>query len=295
MGTPVRLSKKLLVNADDFGLSSAINEGIIKAHTDGIVRSASIVASGQAFDEALALSRLRPELGVGVHLTLVEEAAVATPRLVPTLAPKGMLPESYGKLLKGVITGVIRLSDIEREFRAQIEKCLNSGLKLTHLDSHQHTHAFPNIFALVARLGREYGITGIRIPRGYPRFGNRAADRFIGKCVLCALAHTDAILIPRPDCFTTDYFAGLFESGNLTEPAALHILRGLKAGTTELVCHPGCEDDSLKYASWNERRQRELATLISPRVKDAIERLQIELIGYRELSNESVTTAGRAA
>ena len=83
------------------------------------MRSTSIVACGNAFDEALALSRLHTELGVGVHLTLVEEAAVAAPPLVPTLAPKGMLPASYGKLLKGLMTGGIRLSDIEREFRAQ--------------------------------------------------------------------------------------------------------------------------------------------------------------------------------
>lgn len=284
--------KKLLVNADDFGLSPAINAGILDSHLNGIVRSTSIVASGEAFEEAVSQAHTHVSLGVGVHLTLVEEAAVSTPSAIPTLAPKGKLPEAYGPLIKGVATGRIKLRDIEHEFRAQIEKCLAAGLKLTHLDTHQHTHALPQIFALVVRLANHFSIPGIRIPRGIPSLKDSSADRFLPKCILCLLAHADAAFIPRHNCITTQRFAGLFESGNLTEEAALRIISNLKGGATELVCHPGRPDNVAKYASWNQRRQTELATLTSPRVREAVTRLGIELIDYRQLCDDSASAAG---
>ncbi len=156
------------MNADDLGLSSAINAGILQAHIHGIVTSTSIVASGQAFDEGVELANQHPSLGVGVHLTLVEENSVS--QNVPSLAPHEVLPATYGQLVKNVLAGRIRLSDIEKEFRAQIEKCLLAGLNPTHLDSHQHTHALPLIFPIAIRIANDYRITGIRIPRGNPTF-----------------------------------------------------------------------------------------------------------------------------
>jgi predicted glycoside hydrolase/deacetylase ChbG (UPF0249 family) len=175
------------------------------------------------------------------------------------------------------------LIDIEHEFRAQIEKCLAAGLDLTHLDSHQHTHAFPFIFPMTVRLANDYKIRGIRIPRGWPRFSDLAADRFTSKCILCLLAHCDARFASRGACVTTERFAGLFESGALNEQRLLHILAGVRVGTTELVCHPGCTDSSIRYAKWNERRQLELATLTSASTKKAIQDLGIEVINYRQL------------
>jgi hopanoid biosynthesis associated protein HpnK len=279
----VTLVKKLLVNADDFGLSEAINAGIVRAHSEGIVTSTSIVAAGEAFDKAVEQAASHPKLGVGVHLTLVEERAVSLPSDVPTLAPNGMLPGTYGRLVKGTATGRIRKRDIEHEFRAQIEKCLAAGLKLTHLDSHQHTHTLLSLFPLVLKLGNEYGIRGVRIPRGWPTLSDLTAERFLPKCVLCVLAHGDAACFRRGRCIATQRFAGLFESGDLTEAKLLRILNGLREGTTELVCHPGCNDDSPRYASWNQRRQTEMASLTSASAKKAVRELAIELINYSQL------------
>jgi len=274
-------SKRLLVNADDFGLSSAMNHGIIESHRNGIVRSTSIVASGAAFEEAISEVMLHPSLGVGVHLTLVEENA-ASPT-ASTLAPHGVLPATYGKLMKDLCLGKIRLRDVEQEFRAQIEKCIAAGIKPTHLDSHQHTHAFPSIYALTIKLANEYRICGIRIPRGRPRLSDISAARFLPKCALCVLATGDALFLPRRNCSATRHFAGLFETGDLTTQAALRILNSLRVGTTELVCHPGCDDPSGKYIGWNKRRQVELVTLTSQEVKQAVSALGIELISYRQL------------
>ncbi len=273
--------KKLLVNADDLGLSSAINAGIIQSHVSGIVTSTSIVASGQAFEEGVHLAHQHPSLGVGVHLTLVEENSVS-PNL-PTLAPHGVLPRTYGELVKKVLTRRIHLREIETEFRAQIEKCLLAGLKLTHLDSHQHTHALPLIFPIAVRLANDYKIPAIRIPRGLPRLKDLSANRFASKCVLSLLAHADAVLFPRRSCKTTRHFKGLFESGSLSEKCLLQILENVPNGTTELVCHPGCDDPSPRYASWNKRRQLELASLTSASAKAAIKNVGIELINYRQL------------
>lgn len=275
--------KRLLVNADDFGLSPAINAGIIRSHLDGIVVSTSMVASGAAFDEAAQQASLYPALGVGVHLTLVEENAVAPPPKIPSLAPNGMLPRTYGELVKKVLSAQIRISDIEREFRAQIEKCLAAGLNPTHLDSHQHTHALPLLFPLVVRLANDYAIRGIRIPRGWPTLRDVSAPRFAGKCALCLFAHSDAVLFPMKSRLTTRRFAGLFETGNLTEQSLLRILNGLQAGTTELVCHPGYADLSGPYEKWGARRELELATLTSASIQDAIRAQGIEIINYRQL------------
>jgi predicted glycoside hydrolase/deacetylase ChbG (UPF0249 family) len=274
-------SKKLVVNADDFGLSHAINAGILRSHLEGIVTSTSLVAAGSAFDEAVVQARLNPALGVGVHLTLVEESAVSSK--IPTLAPRGVLPKTYGALIKGLSTGRIRLLDIEKEFRAQIEKCLAAGLDLTHVDSHQHTHAWPLIFARAVRVANDYKIRGIRIPRGWPSFRDLSADRFLAKCVLALAGQFDASFFSRGACVTTQRFAGLFESGRLIEASLLQLLGEVQPGTTELMCHPGCNDPSGKYAKWNARRQTEMASLTSQSVKQAIRDLGIELISYRQL------------
>ncbi len=273
--------KKLLVNADDLGLSSAINAGIIQSHASGIVTSTSLVASGQAFEEGVQLAHQHASLGVGVHLALVEENSVS-PSL-PALAPRGVLPRTYGELVKKVITRQIPLLEIEKEFRAQIEKCLLAGIKPTHLDSHQHTHALPLIFPIAIRLANDYKIPGLRIPRGLPTLHDLAAPRFASKCVLSLLAHADSAFFPRGVCKTTRHFKGLFESGALSEDRLQDILETLKEGTSELVCHPGCDDPSPRYANWNQRRQMELASLTSASARAAIKKLGIQLMNYRQL------------
>ena len=273
--------KRLLVNADDLGLSTAINAGIIEGYECGIVTSTSIVASGEAFDQAVQLTRSYSGLGVGVHLTLVEENSVSDK--IPTLAPHGVLPGSYGELVGKVLTGRIRLADIEQEFCAQVEKVLRAGIKPTHLDSHQHTHALPLIFPIAVRIANQYAIPCIRLPRGVPSWRDINVDRFLPKCALCVFAHADAILFSRESCLSTDRFVGLFESGALSQDRLIDVLRGLRPGTSELVCHPGCDDPTPRYCSWNKRRQLELTSLTDASVKQLVRQLGIELINYRQL------------
>jgi chitin disaccharide deacetylase len=280
--------KQLLVNADDFGLCQGITDGIIAAHQSGIVTSTSIVASGRSFADAVAHARANPKLGVGVHLTLVEEYAVAAPRDIPTLIQSdGRFPKNYAALLPGLLLGRIRLKDVEREFRAQIEKCLNAGLEPTHLDSHQHVHALPPLFTMVQRLARAYGIRGMRIPRDSPRWrGNFRCDGFAQKYALSLLARADALAFPDQSIHKCHGAAGIFDSGVLSEERLLAIIDRIPEGVTELVCHPGAGDaqSAALYGHWQYNWQTELAALTSSAVKARLQAKQIELIGYSALN-----------
>src|SRR5690348_7172023 len=141
-------AKRLIVTADDVGLDPGMTAGAIRAHREGIVTACSIVANGRAFDDAVARLRDAPSLEVGVHLALVEERALTTG------AP---MPRNYVRFVLG------RRGDVEPELRAQIEKVLATGLRVTHVNGHQHLHQLPRVARVVAKLAREYGIGYVRI------------------------------------------------------------------------------------------------------------------------------------
>jgi len=275
---------RLLVNADDFGLCRGVTEGIVEAHRRGIVTSTSIIASGRDFAFAVDQAHANPALGVGVHLTLVEERPVTDPAVIGTLVrPDGRLPRSYATLVAGAAAGRIRRKHIEAELRAQVDKVVAAGLKPTHLDSHQHVHALPSIFRMVVAIARDYGIRWIRVPRDSPlRPGAFAGGQFLSKAALCLLARYDVYASGRSGFSACHRMVGLFESGNLTEPRLLRILAHLPDGTAELVCHPGKDDIacSQAYAHWRYHWETELAALSSERVKDTLRARAIQLIGY---------------
>jgi hopanoid biosynthesis associated protein HpnK len=281
--------KQLLVNADDFGLCQGITDGIIAAHQHGIVTSTSIVASGRGFADAVAQARANPAFDVGVHLTLVEEYPVASPRDIPTLAQgDGRFPKNYAALLPGLLLGRISLKDVEREFRAQIEKCINAGLTPTHLDSHQHVHALPPLFRMVQRLAREYGIYGMRLPRDSPRWrGKFPCDGFAQKYALSLLARADTFAFSDQSIKKCQGAAGIFDSGVLSEERLLAIVDRIPEGTTELVCHPGAGDAESRalYGHWHYNWETELAALTSMAVKSRLQARQIGLVSYSALNS----------
>ncbi|HMF77552.1 MAG TPA: ChbG/HpnK family deacetylase, partial [Bryobacteraceae bacterium] len=181
----------------------------------------------------------------------------------------------------------ISSGDVEREFRAQIEKCLNAGLRPTHLDSHQHVHALPSLFRLVIDLAREYGIAGIRLPRDSPRRrGNFPCDGFAQKYMLCLLSRYDAFAYRGEAFRTCDGAAGIFDSGTLSEGRLLAILDRLPDGTTELVCHPGTGDAEsvTAYGHWRYAWQTELNALTSTAVRSRLQAGQVRLINYAGLN-----------
>lgn len=251
---------RLIVNADDFGYSRAVNFGIVDAYALGIVRSATLMANMPGFSHAAALAQAHPGLGVGVHLVLTCGRAVAG--LHKTITDDA----GYFLSQKALLEHEARLdpAEVEREWAAQIEAVCAAGLSPTHLDSHHHVHMRPRLNEVVSRLAEKY-----RLPvRPAPR-GARGADKSAR---------------PRdPDLFCQDFY------GEKTAPAhLLAILERLRDengnGTAELMCHPAYTDESLlRGSSYALPRLRELETLTDETVRAYVETRGIRLASYREL------------
>ncbi|MFA6074552.1 MAG: ChbG/HpnK family deacetylase [Negativicutes bacterium] len=158
--------KKLVINADDFGIDVTVNEAVESAFRNGVLTSTTIISCGKSYEHAVDVAEQNPGLGVGVHLTFVAEQPVSCCSKIPSLVEvDSRFYENYIDFLKNFVVGKIKLIDIETEARAQIEKVLDSNLTPTHIDSHQHLHIFPKIAGMVNRLAKEYKIDAVRLPR----------------------------------------------------------------------------------------------------------------------------------
>ncbi len=248
-GAPIRL----IVTADDVGLHPGMTAGAIRAHREGIVTACSVVANGAAFDDAVAQLRDVPSLEVGVHLALVEERSLTGMRF----------PTSYFTF----VLGRKDFAAIERELRAQIERVIASGLRVTHLNGHQHLHMLPSIFAIVVRLANEYGIGYVRHVRD--RGGRGGVMRRISIAAVNRLGQRAAA--PR----SNDITIGVMEAGHLTTARIVALLQHADR-TTELVTHPGIGVDA--YPHWRYAWDGETDALCDPRLRQAIAGLGITLI-----------------
>lgn len=252
--------KRLILNADDFGFTTDVNAGIVHAHREGILGAATLMANGDAFDDAVRLAHENPSLDVGCHFVLVQGCSLVTGRPFP-----GDVPELLARLIKREI-------DAEAELRAQMEKIVAAGIRPTHIDSHKHTHVVPGIFRAVARVAREFQMPYVRVPldanlpcgpaRGYYR---RLAREYGARM--------------------TDHFLGFRLTGSFTEQTFAAALHKLPSGTTEFMCHPGYLGPELKQAQTRlkESRLRELKALTSPRIRALTEELAIEVTSFRDL------------
>src|SRR6266404_106856 len=167
------MAKLLIVNADDFGLSPGINAGIIEGFENGILTSASIMVNAPAFEEAVKLAHAHKGLGIGVHLNVLRGKAVLPPAEIPSLVDSaGRFLRSPISLVCGLLRKRVDLDHLSREFSAQIRRALDAGLRPTHVNSEQHVHMYPPIFARVVQLAQENGIRAVRWTGQYPRFGS---------------------------------------------------------------------------------------------------------------------------
>lgn len=243
--------RTLIVTADDAGLHPGMTEGAIRAHREGIVTACSIVANGAAFDDAVARLRDVPALEVGVHLTLVEERALTPMRF----------PKKYTSFVPLYLARAIPLAAIERELRAQIERVAATGLRVTHLNGHQHLHLLPRIFGVVRNLAREFAIPYVRIvdDRG-------GSARQLSMRALSALGRR-----ARTAGLTNDRTIGVAVAGHLEDVAPLleHV-----EGITELVAHPGI---AVNGYTWGYDWERETRALCDPRLREELARRDIGL------------------
>lgn len=276
---------KLIVNADDLGLSEAVNEGILEAHLNGILTSASVMANGVAFEHAIRLCRSVPSLDVGIHLTLVEEEPLSAATATSTLVDAGGRLHRHASIFtKKYVAGKIHLQDVWSELEAQIKKVLSRGIEISHLDSHQHLHMLPQIRHITIALANKYNIPAIRVPREHlrPYMLRRAG----GISRLCQLFVLNAFcqLGRKTPARRTDHFVGFFFGGNLHKENLHTVLQSLPtSGTCELMCHPGLDDQHTLYGHWHYNWSAELDALTDQKIVEFIRQKDIQLTSYRDL------------
>ncbi len=282
------MQRRLIVTADDVGLHAGMTEGAIRAHREGIVTACSIVANGRAFDDAVARLRDVPSLDVGVHLTLVEEQPLTAMRF----------PKKYTSFVPMALAHLISMRDVERELRAQIERVVATGLRVSHLNGHQHLHLLPRVFAIVEKLANEFAIEYVRIvnesdePHGppspsrpsrlrvrtivhaKPRRREGTAVHGVRRLSIAALSFLGR---RARSPLTNDRTIGVAIAGHLRDVVPL--LDDVD-GLTELVTHPGVKVDGY---DWGYDWDAETKALCDPRLRSEIETRGIELTSPRHI------------
>ncbi len=271
------MSKRLVVNADDFGFTPDVNAGIVEAHQHGILTATTLMANGDAFEDAVRLARGTPALDIGCHLVLIGGRSLVTGK---------PLPESVPQLLAALAKRQIAIFD---ELAAQVRAILDAGISPTHLDTHKHTHLAPPVLDAVAQVAAECGIQWVRRPFDLPltaaRTGAPRLKRWTSNAVRLVRRRFHQTLDSR-GCRYTDHFAGFQLTGRFRSGELVQLLDALPDGTTEFMCHPGLCRDTLRRARTRlkESRERELEALISPDVRIALDRNGIELVNFRQLA-----------
>jgi chitin disaccharide deacetylase len=262
--------RKLVVNADDFGFTRDVNQGIVEAHRQGILTATTLMATGTAFDDAVRLARENPALDIGVHLVLVGEPP---------------FPATVAQLTRAVAFGRLRIYE---ELQAQVRRILDAGLEPTHLDTHKHTHLLPPVLEAVAQLSEEYKIPWVRRPFDFPltpaRRGITWAKRATSKS-LTVVRGRFARVLARHGCRSTDHFAGFQITGHYGAADLVRLIHALPEGSTEFMCHPGICGDELRgaHTRLKESREEELRALTSPEVRAALAEADVRLVSYRGL------------
>lgn len=250
--------KLLIVNADDFGFTSDVNDGIVEAHRHGILTATTLMATGAAFEHAVQLARDNPSLDVGCHLVLTGAVSL--------LPPRRALPSTIPKLVGAIALGRVSVYD---ELLAQVQRILEAGVAPTHIDAHKHVHMLPPVMAAMARIAERFRIRWVRRPLGIP-----VAAPYLG------------LLLARRGRRMTDYFTGFRLTGRLDTQALADLIRRLPDGVTELMCHPGYARTELRAAHTRLKasRELELEALKAPETRQAIQDSGARLVNYRSLA-----------
>lgn len=284
--------RRLIVNADDFGLTAGVNRAIVEGSRQGIITSATLMANAQATQAAIGLARAQPGLKAGCHVVLIDGVPLSAN--LPSLTNgSARFRSSLKEFAMAAVRKRVAAEEIEREVDAQVRKLQSSGLNLTHVDSHKHTHMFPHVLRPLLRAARACGIRAVRNPfepmrswpgsmvLGTPGLWLRAA----GVAAFGMFAAEFRRAIKEQGMASTDGTVGIAVTGLLDQDRLLRILEALPEGTWELVCHPGYSDADLQSAGTRltQSREIELAALTSVATKEALARRKIELISYADL------------
>ena len=271
-------TRRLIVNADDFGLSPSVNAAVVRAHRDGILTTASLMVNEPGFEEAVKLAKENPQLGVGLHLTLLMGRSALPPEKIPGLVnARGEFSNSpVGAGLAYFFKPRLR-EQLRAEIRAQFEKFHATGLKLDHVNGHLHLHLHPVVFKILMDEAEQLRITHLRLTRDCLAHSRRTSrGRLSYKISHAAIfgflsARARKILAAKKIRHAQITF-GLLQDSRVDEEYILKLLPELPPGDSELYSHPSLD-----------KFRHEFDALVSPRVRDQIEKLGIQLIRYQDL------------
>jgi len=288
--------RRLIINADDFGFTAGVNRAIAEAHTRGVVTSATLMATGPAFEEAVKLANTMPTLSVGCHVVLIDGEPVLNPESIPALTVSQKFRDGLKTFAARALAGRMDADQITAEATAQIRKLQSAGIAVSHFDTHKHTHLFPQILRPLLRAARACGIRALRNPFG-PRLPLRSSQllarpnlwtRYAEVRILRRFAGKFRAAVDRDGFSTPDGTLGIEVTGTLDETLFQAIARSIPKGTWEFVCHPGYNDEDLRSASTRlrESREIELRVLTLPAARALLGEEGIQLISYRDLLKE---------
>lgn len=240
--------------------------------------------NGSAFDDAVRIAKENPDLGVGVHLSLVAEKSVApVGDLNAMVSEDGLLPENYSAFARQFMARRFSQGDVRTEILAQVDKALATGIKFTHIDSHQHLHMLPGIFDMVLREALDAGIPAIRVPLERGGIVGGGLLRMAQTWVLSRISQSRLRQVRSAGMHSADWFWGLGVSGKMNEANLMDTLGRLCPGVNEIMCHPGISDEAtLERYHWGYSWDDELAALTSEKVRGFIESNDIRLASFAD-------------
>lgn len=287
---------RLIINVDDFGLTSGVNRAIAECGRAGAITSATLMANSRCFDEAVRISLNLPALRVGCHVVLIDGEPLSDD-LRSLLESSGNGTARFRSDLKAFALAALRKKisqeDIRRETEAQIRKIQAAGIAPTHVDTHKHTHMFPHVLRAVLQAAKACGVRAVRNPfepsgslkksivAASPSLWVRSAE----VAVLRRFAVSFRKIVREEGMATTDGTIGVTVTGSLDQKLLSSMIHSLPEGTWELVCHPGYADADLRAAGTRlvESRQVELEALTSEETKKALSDRKVQLISYGDL------------
>jgi hopanoid biosynthesis associated protein HpnK len=285
-------TKRLIVCADDFGLDPAVNAAVEAAHRNGILTCASLMVGASAAKGAVVVARRTPSLRVGLHIVLVDGRPVSPPAEVPDLVRRdgSFRDNMFEAGVRFYFLPAVR-RQLAHEIRAQFEAFRGTGLALDHANAHKHMHLHPTVARLILEIGRDYGLSAMRVP-AEPRRPVRSAAALkthpakdLGPALLDIWTGGLRRRLRRAGVATNDHLFGLAWTGGMTETRLLSLLPYVPEGVSEIYFHPATErTQALARAMPDYRHPDEFAALISPAVRTWIDAHGVSLISYRDLA-----------
>jgi len=270
--------RRLIVNADDFGRSASINQAVIRAHREGILTSASLMVNEASVEEAVVLARANPRLGVGLHLTLLCGRSALGPKTIPDLV------DANGEFTWNPPGAGFRYffqprlhDQLRQEIHAQFQKFRATGLPLDHVNGHLHLHLHPTVFGILMADAARLGIKHLRLTFDPLWLNLRVAPghlayRLLHAAIFHPLSARARPTLSRLKIGHTEAVFGLLQNARVDETYITKLLPHLPAGASELYSHPSLDEF-----------RHEFEALISPRVREQIKQLGVQLIRYQDL------------